>query len=197
MPCLEGTRLGRAKREKKSPQKKREKSKIPIIQDQLMLKTIRIKKPGGGTRLQKVKVLASGKYRFVKNTTKGMVRKTRPAGRRAFEGLKKKVRRKSPKSRSKSNKPRKKSSSSMKMPKIPGWLKKVFLGLGGATVAGATVSYVAPQYVPIARPIMAAVAGGIPGFIAEVVLNSGILNSFTNLFNGGGGMNEQRLASGL
>lgn len=30
-------------------------------------KNIRIKKPGGGTRLQRVKVLASGKYRFVKN----------------------------------------------------------------------------------------------------------------------------------
>jgi len=160
-----------------------------------MLKTIRIKKPGGGTRLQKVKVLASGKYRFVKNTTKG-IRKTRPAGRRAFEGLKKKVRRKSPKSRSKSNKPRKKSSSSMKMPKIPGWLKKVFLGLGGATVGGAAVAYVAPQYVPIARPIMAAVAGGIPGFIAEVVLNSGLLDRFTGMFNGGG-INEQRLVSGL
>jgi len=162
----------------------------------LLLKTIRIKKPSGGTRLQRVKVLASGKYRFVKNTTKGMVRKTRQAGRKAYEKTKKKVKRTSPKPKSKSNKPRKKSSSSMKMPKIPGWLKKVFLGLGGATVAGATVSYVAPQYVPIARPIAAAVAGGIPGFIAEVVLNSGLLDRFTGMFNGGG-INEQRLVSGL
>ena len=162
----------------------------------LLLKTIRIKKPGGGSRLQKVKVLASGKYRFVKNTTKGMVRKTRKAGRLAYEKTKRKTKRKSSQPKSKSNKPRKKSESSMKMPKIPGWLKKVFLGLGGATVAGATVSYVAPQYVPIARPIVAAVAGGIPGFIAEVVLNSGLLDRFTGMFNGGG-INEQRLASGL
>jgi hypothetical protein len=162
----------------------------------LLLKTIRIKKPGGGTRLQKVKVLASGKYRFVKNTTKGMVRKTRKAGRKAYEKTKRKVKRKSPKIKSKSNKPRKKSTSSMKMPKIPGWLKKVFLGLGGATVAGAAAAHVAPQYVPIARPIMAAVAGGIPGFIAEVVLNSGLLDRFTGMFNGGG-INQQRLASGL
>ena len=59
-------------------------------------KTIRMPKKGGGTRLQKVQVLASGKYKFVKNSTKsrktttkrrkstrkGMVRKT---ARRAYE----------------------------------------------------------------------------------------------------------------
>lgn len=31
------------------------------------IKTIRIRKRGGGFRSQKVKVLASGKYRFIKN----------------------------------------------------------------------------------------------------------------------------------
>jgi len=162
----------------------------------LLLKTIRIKKPGGGTRLQKVKVLASGKYRFVKNTAKGMVRKTRKAGRLAYKKTKKKVKRKSSSPQRKSNKPRKKSDSSMKMPKIPSWLKKVFLGLGGATVAGAAVSYVAPQYVPVVRPVVAAAAGGIPGFIAEVVLNSGLLDRFTGMFNGDR-INEQRSGGGL
>ena len=162
----------------------------------MKIKTIKIKKPGGGTRLQKVMVLASGKYKFVKNTTKGMVRKTRKAGRLAYEKTKRKTKRKSSKPKSKSNKARKKSDFSMKIPKIPGWLKKVFLGLGGATVAAATVSSVAPQYVPIARPIMAAVAGGIPGFVAEVVLNSGLLERFTGMF-GGNGINESRLAGGL
>ena len=34
-------------------------------------KNIQIKKRGGGTRLQRVQVLASGKYKFVKNLTKG------------------------------------------------------------------------------------------------------------------------------
>lgn len=33
-------------------------------------KNIRIKKKGGGTRLQRVKVLASGKFKFVKNLKK-------------------------------------------------------------------------------------------------------------------------------
>jgi len=32
-----------------------------------MFKNIRVKKKGGGSRLQRVKVLASGKYKFVKN----------------------------------------------------------------------------------------------------------------------------------
>jgi uncharacterized membrane protein YeaQ/YmgE (transglycosylase-associated protein family) len=159
-------------------------------------KTIRIKKPSGGTRLQRVQVLASGKYKFIKNTTKGMVRKTRKVGRRAYEKTKKKVKRKTSAPKRKSNKPRKRSDSGLKIPKIPGWLKKAFLGLGGATVGGTVVSYVAPQYVPIARPVVAAVVGGIPGFIAEVVLNSGLLDRFTGIFNGGG-INQERLAAGL
>ena len=161
----------------------------------LLLKTIRIKKPGGGTRLQKVKVLASGKYRFVKNTTKGMVRKTRKAGRLAYEKTKRKTKRKTSKPKSKSNKPRK-SSSGMKMPTIPSWLKKVFLGVGAAGVATVAVGTVAPQYVPIVRPVAAAVAGGIPGFVAEIVLNSGLLDRFTGMISGGG-INQTRLASGL
>jgi len=33
-------------------------------------KTIKIRKVGGGTRLQKVQVMASGKYKFVKNSKK-------------------------------------------------------------------------------------------------------------------------------
>ena len=40
-------------------------------------KNIRIKKRGGGTRLQRVQVLASGKYKFVKNTARKAVSKAR------------------------------------------------------------------------------------------------------------------------
>jgi len=161
-----------------------------------MLKTIRIKKPGGGTRLQKVKVLASGKYRFVKNTTKGMVRKTRKKGRLAYEKTKKKVKRKSSKPKSKSNKPRK-SSSGMKLPKIPSVIKKVAIGVGAASLAGMAVGIIAPQFVGIARPIAALAAGGIPGVAGELLINQGLLSNITGMFGGGGGINETRLASGL
>ena len=38
----------------------------------MTFKNIKIKKRGGGTRLQRVEVLASGKYKFVKNLTKSV-----------------------------------------------------------------------------------------------------------------------------
>jgi hypothetical protein len=40
-------------------------------------KNIRIKKRGGGTRLQRVQVLASGKYKFVKNLKKSASKKVK------------------------------------------------------------------------------------------------------------------------
>jgi len=49
-------------------------------------KNIRIKKRGGGTRLQRVQVLASGKYKFVKNTGSrktSKARKSSPKRRRS------------------------------------------------------------------------------------------------------------------
>ena len=162
----------------------------------LLLKTIRIKKPGGGTRLQKVKVLASGKYRFVKNTTKGMIRKTRKAGRLAYEKTKRKTKRKSSNSERKSNKPRKKSDSILKLPKLPKIVTKIAVGLGAATIASMVVGIFAPQFVPIAKPIAALAAGGIPGVAAELVIDQGLLGNVMGIFNGGG-INETRLASGL
>ena len=49
------------------------------------IKTIRIRKAGGGTRLQKVEVLKSGKYKFVKNTRKMTTRKRRTTRARKGE----------------------------------------------------------------------------------------------------------------
>tara|TARA_B100000809_G_scaffold24147_1_gene21115 strand:+ start:719 stop:1153 length:435 start_codon:yes stop_codon:yes gene_type:complete len=131
----------------------------------------------------KMERLRGGGTKRKKSTRKGQRRKT---ARRAYEGIKRKA---------KSYK-RRKTSSGMKMPTIPGWLKKVFLGVGAAGVATVAVGTVAPQYVPIVRPVAAAVAGGIPGFVAEIVLNSGLLDRFTGMISGGG-INQTRLASGL
>lgn len=47
----------------------------------MQYKNIRIRKAGGGTRLQRVQVLASGKYKFVKNNTKKS-RSTAPTTRK-------------------------------------------------------------------------------------------------------------------
>ena len=136
-----------------------------------MIKTIKIKKAGGGTRLQKVKVLASGKYRFVKNTTKGMVRKTRAAGRRAFEKPKSKPRKKTNKPKKSSNRVAKKS---LKSKIFGGTLGKAALGVGAGSIAGYAVNMVAPQFAPFARPVAAFIAAGPIGLIADLALNQGL-----------------------
>jgi len=123
-------------------------------------------------------------YGRKKSTRKGKIRRT---SRRAYEGLKRKAR--------KSYK-RRKSSSSMRMPKIPGVIKKVALGLGAATLASMAVGIFAPQFVPIARPVAAFIGGGIPGVAGELIIDQGLLGNITSIF-GGGGINETRLASGL
>jgi hypothetical protein len=117
-----------------------------------------------------------------KSTRKGQRRKT---ARRAYEGIKRKA---------KSYK-RRKSSSSMKLPRIPSVIKKVAVGVGAAALAGMAVSIVAPQFAGIARPIAALAAGGVPGVAGELLINQGLLGNITGMF--GGGMNQQRLASGL
>ena len=136
------------------------------------------------------KMAKSGKFRKKapkrKSTRKGQRRKT---ARRAYEGLKRKAKRKS-------NKPRRKSNS-MKLPKMPSIVKKVAIGLGAATLASMAVGIFAPQYVPIARPIAAYLGGGVPGVAGELIIDQGLLGNITSMFGGGGGINETRLAGGL
>ena len=55
-------------------------------------KNIKIKKKGGGTRLQRVQVLKSGKYKFVKNLNK-KVKKTK---KKSKKSTKRSVKRKMP-----------------------------------------------------------------------------------------------------
>jgi hypothetical protein len=120
-----------------------------------------------------------------KSTRKGQRRKT---ARRAYEGLKRKTR---------NSYKRRKSSSGMKFPRILGGTgKKIAIGLGAAQLAGLALGFIAPQFAPIAKPVAALAAGGIPGVAAELVLDQGLLGNVMGIFNGGG-INETRLASGL
>ena len=95
-----------------------------------------------------------------------------------------------------SNKPRKKSNSGLKLPKFPSILKKAAVGLGAATLAGMAVAIIAPQFAGIAKPAAALIAGGIPGIAAELIVDQGILGNIMGTF-GGGGINQQRLVTGL
>ena len=128
--------------------------------------------------------LRGGGKKRKKSTRKGQRRKT---ARRAYEGIKRKTR--------KSYK-RRKSSSSMKMPKMPSFLKKVAIGLGAATLASMAVGVFAPQYVPIARPIAAYLGGGIPGVAGELIIDNNILSNLGGVFSGAS-INDTRLAGGL
>jgi len=130
----------------------------------------------------KMRRLRGGGKKRRKSTRKGQVRKT---ARRAYIKLKS----------SKSYK-RKKSGSSMRLPKIPSFLKKVALGVGAASLVGLAVGFIAPQFAPIARPVAALAAGGIPGVAGELLLNQGLLQNITGMF-GGASINSQRLSGGL
>jgi len=116
-----------------------------------------------------------------KSTRKGQIRRT---SRRAYEGIKRKA---------KSYK-RRKSSSGMKLPRIPSVVKKAAIGLGAAQIAALAVSYIAPQFAGIVKPVAALAAGGIPGVAAELVLDQGG-GIFTTLL--GGAPNVQNGAAGL
>jgi hypothetical protein len=63
-------------------------------------KNIRIKKKGGGTRIQRVQVLASGKYKFVKNTGSKSNRKasSKPKTKRRTNTVARKKKRRSSRS---------------------------------------------------------------------------------------------------
>ena len=133
----------------------------------------------------KMRRLRGGGTKRKKSTRKGQVRKT---ARRAYTKVK---------SSRKSYK-RTKSSSGMKLPKIPSVIKKVAVGVGAASLAGMAVGIIAPQFTGIARPIAALAAGGIPGVAGELLLNQGLLQNITGMFGmSNGGINQQRLASGL
>lgn len=127
-----------------------------------------------------------------------MVRKTRPAGRRAYEGLKKRIKRKS-KPKSNSNKPRKRGNSNGMKLKLPSWAKKAAIGLGVAQIAGLVAVMTVPQWAGIIKPVSAWAAGGIPALAAELVIDQGILSNVMGFFGGMGLGNQQaaQAAGGL
>ena len=106
-------------------------------------------------------VQAAGKRR--RSTRRGGIRKT---ARRAYTKIK---------TRRKTNKARKKSSSTLKLKSIAssGTLKKVALGVGGAAIATALISVVAPNSSigRYAAPAGAYVMGGIEGIIGSMALS--------------------------
>jgi hypothetical protein len=111
---------------------------------------------------RKMKALRN-KPKSKKSTRKGGVRKT---ARRAYTKIK---------TRRKTNKAKKKSSGTLKLKSIAssGTLKKVALGVGGAAIATAVISAIAPNSTigRYAAPAGAYVMGGIEGIIGSMALS--------------------------
>jgi len=69
-------------------------------------------------------------------------------------------------------------------------LQKVMIGMGAASLAGTVVGLVAPQFVPIAKPIAALAVGGPIGAIAAVIADGGLaaFGNLTGQSTGSGGL---------
>lgn len=128
-----------------------------------------------------------------KSTRKGQKRKT---ARRAYVGLRKRVRRKS-------NKPKKTRKSvakkSLKSRIFGGTLGKVALGIGAGSLAGLATSYIMPQATAFAKPVAAYVAAGPIGLISELVVDQGLLGQIGGFLGFGGpvGMVAEQERGGL
>jgi len=128
----------------------------------------------GKTRKQAVKVLASGKYKFIKNTKKKNGNSTKKGGirktaRLAYEGAKKKVAKRKTNKRGNG----KNGVKGLKSITSSSTLKKVALGVGGAAIASAAIGMIAPQSSigRYAAPAGAYLMGGIEGIIGSMALS--------------------------
>jgi len=109
------------------------------------------------------------------------------------------------KSRRKVNKPRRRSKSMAKrrapsrksdvLGKIPlinnPTFKKAATGIGVATLGVAVLGLVLPQIAnqPLVRPILALAGGGVPGVVAQFLVQGG--GNLSNILGGGGGQQLQ------
>jgi len=99
-----------------------------------------------------------------RSTRKGGVRKT---ARRAYMGIRKTTRRRRKSATIKRRKPRRTMRKGLKSITSGSTIKKVALGLGGAAMATAVISAVAPQFSRVAAPAGAYFLGGIEGVIGN------------------------------
>jgi len=148
-------------------------------------KIITIKKRGGGTRKQRVQVLASGKFKFVKNKTTRKAPKRRSSSKKAPK--RKASKRKSNKApKRKSNVVKRSLSSKIPFVNNP-TVKKVAMGVGLASIGVGVLGLVAPSIAsnPIVKPALALLGGGIPGVIGQLIVGGGI-PGITNILGGNG-----------
>ena len=163
----------------------------------MTIKIITIKKRGGGTRKQKVQVLKSGKFKFIKNSTKA--RRSAPKRKASKrKAPKRKARRSAPKRKVLKQKKRKNNVVSRKgISKITGnpTLRKVLMAAGAVSVATSIAALIAPQFVPtIQKPIVRAALGFATGDFIGAASNFVIGGGLPSMSNGNGGSSNAGFA---
>jgi len=140
-------------------------------------KNITIKKRGGGSRLQRVKVLASGKFKFVKNLRKSSSSGPKKRGKSNKKSRKQQQRNTTKKRSSSVAKKRKfttRAKSGFKSITGNKFVRGAVLGLGGAALVVQVTNRFAPQFSNLASPIGAFIFGGPVGLVASVLLQGGL-----------------------
>jgi hypothetical protein len=165
----------------------------------MVTKTIRIKMKNGATRLQKVQVLKSGKFKFIKNTgssSKKSKSSKRSAVKRTVKSASSKVK-KTVKQRT--NMVRKKTTSRKKGFKIPvlsnPTFKKAAAGVGAGTLLTFMLGAVGQGQLaqnPVVKAAAGFATGDVVGAAASFLVGGGIQG--LNLGGGGGGQTMEGLA---
>jgi len=167
----------------------------------VVFRNIRIKMANGRFRIQKAKVLASGKLKFVKNTTRTVHKHVKRAGRHVKRRV---TRRKSPKSspsvrRSNSKRSNKKGMVGGFLKKIPlinnPTVRKVFIAAGAVSIIVSVLSLISPRAAAaanstIGRGAIGLATGDIVGAVSNIaipLIQGGGLNLGGGSNGGGGG----------
>lgn len=157
----------------------------------------------GKSRLQRAKVLASGKLKFVKNKARTVHRHTKQAGKRIKHHITKRKASRAPISR-KASKPRSKSmagfggiKSTLNKPIV----RKVLMAAGLVSVAVSILNLVSPRAAgavstPIGRGALGFIAGDFVGGISNFLLGGG-LQSVTGALGGGNGGGQPQGSAGF
>jgi len=167
----------------------------------MVFRNIRIKMANGKTRIQKAKVLASGKLKFVKNTA----RKARSGIRRASKAVsKRRPRRKASKSRApvKRNNSKRSGNRSVvglgflkKLPIISSPIaKKIFIAAGAVSIIVSVLGLISPRAAnaansTVGRGVIGLATGDVVGAISNVAIPLIQGGGLSNLFGGGNGGN--------
>ncbi len=169
----------------------------------MVFRNIRIKMANGKTRLQKAKVLASGKLKFVKNTSRTVHRHIKRGGKHIKHRV---TKRKSPKRRNPPKRNNRKRSGNRSvvgrnfLKKIPlinnPTVRKVFIAAGAVSIIVSVLSLVSPRAAAaanstIGRGVIGLATGDVVGAVANVAIPLVSGGGLGNLLGGGNGGGQQ------